>query len=152
MKVILLQDIKGLGKRLDIKNVSDGYARNFLIPRNLIKIANTQNLKEIESQKLILVKKEEESKSQTEQLKKQIEKIELIFKVVIGDKKEMFASIDAKDIKEKLVEEIGSVEILKNSEIILEKPIKKLGEYQVEIELKQGIKTKIKVLIQPTEL
>lgn len=152
MKVILLQDIKGLGKRLDIKNVSDGYARNFLIPRNLIKIANTQNLKEIESQKLILVKKEEESKSQTEQLKKQIEKIELIFKVVIGDKKEMFASIDAKDIKEKLVEEIGSVEILKNSEIILEKPIKKLGEYQVEIDLKQGIKTKIKVLIQPTEL
>ena len=152
MKVILLQDIKGLGKKLDIKNVSDGYARNFLIPRNLIKIANTQNLKEIESQKLILIKKEEELKSQTEQLKKQIEKIELVFKVTIGDKKEMFASIDAKDIKEKIIEEIGSVEALKNSEIILEKPIKKLGEHQVEIDLKQGIKAKIKILIQPAEL
>lgn len=152
MKVILLQDIKGLGKKLDIKNVSDGYARNFLIPKGLVGLATPQNIKAIEAKRLVLVEKEKELKSQAEQLKKQIEKIELIFKVAVGEKQEMFASVDAKDIKEKVVEEIGSAEILKNSEIILEKPIKKLGEHQVEIDLKQGVKAKIKVLIQPAEL
>lgn len=151
MQVILLQDIKGLGKKLDIKNASDGYARNFLIPKGLVKPATSQNLKEIESQKLILVKKEEELKTQTEQLKKQIEKIELVFKVAVGDKQEMFSSINVNDIKEKLSEKIGSTEVLKNSEIMLEKPIKKLGEHQVEIDLKKEVKAKIKILIQPTE-
>ncbi|MFA5386421.1 MAG: 50S ribosomal protein L9 [Candidatus Paceibacterota bacterium] len=152
MKVILLQDIKGLGKKLDIKNVSDGYARNFLIPKGLVGLATPQNIKAIEAKRLVLVEKEKELKSQAEQLKKQIEKIELIFKVAVGEKQEMFASVDAKDIKEKIMEEIGSIEVLKNSEIILEKPIKKLGEHQVEINLKQGVKAKIKVLIQPAEL
>ena len=152
MKVILFQDTKGLGKKLDIKNVSDGYARNFLIPKGLVKPATPQNLKEVEIHKLTLTKKEEELKSLAEQLKKQIERIEVVFKVAVGDKQEMFASIDEKDIKEKLIEKIGSVEVLKNSKIILEKPIKKLGEHQVEIDLSRGVKANLKVVIQPEQL
>ena len=137
MKVILLQDTKGLGKKLDIKDVSDGYARNFLIPKGLVKLASAQNLKELETQKAILAKKEEELKTQLTKLKKEIEKIEIEFKVAVGEKKQMFASIGGSDIKEKIIEKFSSIEQFKEplnySEIILEKPIKKLGEHQVKL-------------------
>jgi len=156
MKVILLQDTKGLGKKLDIKDVSDGYARNFLIPKGLVKLASAQNLKELETQKAILAKKEEELKTQLTKLKKEIEKIEIEFKVAVGEKKQMFASIGGSDIKEKIIEKFSSIEQFKEplnySEIILEKPIKKLGEHQVEIDLSRGVKANLKVVIQPEQL
>jgi len=153
MKVILLQEIKNLGKKFDVKNVNDGYARNFLIPRGLAKPADAKSLKELEILKTTLLKKEEAIKTQLIKLKEEIEKMKIEFKVAVGEKKQMFASIDEKDIKEKIIEKFSATEEFKNLlsdlKIILEQPIKKLGEYQVEIDLSRGVKAKIKVIITP---
>jgi len=156
MKVILVQDIKNLGKKFNIKDVSDGYARNFLIPKGLVRSANEKNLKELEALKATVAKKEEKLKTQLSKLKKEIEKIEIEFKVAVGEKQQMFASVDESDIKEKIIEKFSSIEQFKEplnySEIILEKPIKKLGEHQVEIDLSRGVKANLKVVIQPEQL
>ena len=153
MKVILVQDIKNLGKKFNIKDVSDGYARNFLIPKGLVRSANEKNLKELEALKATVAKKEEKLKTQLSKLKKEIEKIEIEFKVAVGEKQQMFASVDESDIKEKIIEKFSSIEQFKEPlnylKVILEKPIKKLGEHQVEINLGMGVKTKVKIVITP---
>lgn len=153
MKVILLSNIKGLGNKSDVKTVSDGYARNFLIPKGLVRQADRKNLKELEAQKIISTEKEERIKTQINQLKKEIEKIEAEFKVEVGNKQEMFASINEKDIKDRIIENLGTnnqfPEILSHLKIILEKPIKKLGEYQVEIDLGREVAANLKVIVKP---
>ncbi|MEK7555502.1 MAG: 50S ribosomal protein L9 [Patescibacteria group bacterium] len=141
MKIILLQDIKTLGNKYDIKNVSDGYARNFLIPRNLAKIATSQAIKELEIQKTKFEQKEKEIKAKLERSAKGLEGREFKFEVKTGKKGEIFGSINKEDIKKSLTEK--GIE----SEILLERSLKTLGEHQVEIDLGSGVKTKIKVIL-----
>ena len=152
MKIILLENIKNLGKKYDIKNVSDGYARNFLIPKKLAEPATPENLQKIEKIKDILSQKNEEIKILTNQLKEKLKDIELEFNVSVGEKQQMFNSISEKDIKEKIFEKLTldkkSKEMIDHSEIILEKSIKKLGEYQVEINLGNEIKTNLKISVK----
>jgi len=153
MKIILLSNIKGLGNKSDVKMVSDGYARNFLIPKNLAKPVSPKNLKELEAQKIISAKKEEKIKAQFNQIKKEIEEIEVEFKVEVGNKQEMFASINESDIKNKIMENLGAdsqfSEFLNHLKIILEKPIKKLGEYQIKIDLSRGVTANLKIIVKP---
>ncbi len=142
MKVILLEDIKNLGKKLDVKNVSDGYVRNFLLPKKLVKIATKEAIKGLESQKAKLEQQEQELKSKTEKLAKDLNNQEFKFKVKIGKKEEVFGSIGKEDIKKALIDEKGI-----DAKVLLEKPLKTLGEYQVEINLGKGVKTKINIIL-----
>lgn len=139
MKVILLQDIKGLARKFDVKEVKDGYARNFLIPKGLVKIATNEAIKELEVKKSAWSKEEQEIKTKLETLAKDLANKEFRFKVKIGKKGEIFGSVTKDDIKEKL--------LMTNVEINLERPIKKLGEHQVEINLGKGVKANIKVSV-----
>lgn len=143
MKVILLQDVKGLGKRNDIKEVSVGYARNFLLPKNLVEITTPGALKRLLE---VRAKKEEEKKvliADLERKKEKIKDITLAFKVKVGKEGGVFGSISAKDIKSAL-EEKGIL----SAEAKLKKPLKELGEHQIEINLGEGIKADIKILIE----
>jgi len=143
MKVIFLQDVKDFGKKFDVKNVKDGYARNFLLPRNLAKIATSQAIKQLEAQKAAWGKQEIEAKNKLEALAKEISEKELHFTLKTGDKGEIFGSVTREDIKNKLSLSDSDIEIN------LERPIKKLGSHQVEINLGKGVKTKIKIIIEP---
>ncbi len=143
MKIILLQDVKNFGRKFDVKNVKDGYARNFLLPRGLAKIANDKIINELASQKAAWEKQEQKIKNNLEALAKNLAEQEFKFTLKTGKKGEVFGSINKDDIKNKLA--------IPDAEINLERPIKKLGEHQVEIVLGGGVKTKIKVVIEPIE-
>jgi large subunit ribosomal protein L9 len=153
VKVILLQTIKGLGNKFDIKNVKDGYARNFLIPRGLAKIATEQVIKELEAKKVAWQKEEQEIKNKLEALIKELSGQEFKFTLKTGKKGEVFGSVAKSDIKTRIYTDMKTDlhGYLENLEVDLNQPIKTLGEHQVEIDLGKGVKTLIKVIIEPSQ-
>ncbi|MBU2540000.1 50S ribosomal protein L9 [Patescibacteria group bacterium] len=144
MKVILLQDIEKLGKKYDIKEIKDGYARNFLIPGNLVKLATKENLNWLNNQR----KKEEEQAA--EELKKvqesasTLDGTEINISVKVGGDEQLFESINEQKIVEKLKE--AGFKIKKN-QIKLEKPIKELGEFPIKIILDHNLEAEITIVV-----
>lgn len=149
MQVILLQDIKGLGRKYDTKQVKDGYVRNFLLPRKLVKIATDSAIKELETQKAELERQKQELKAKLEKLAKDLYGKEFRFNVKTGEKGEIFGSVSKEDIKTRIVADINADlrGYIKDIEINLERSLKTLGEHQVEIDLSAGVKTKIKLQV-----
>lgn len=144
MKVILLQDVNKLGKKYDLKNVSNGHARNFLIPKGLVKPATKEALEWLEVQKEILRKKAEDDLKITQDRVSSVDGMELIIPVRIGDEGEMFESINAQKISDKF-KELGFD--IKKTQIVLENPIKELGEFPVKIHFPHNLEAEIKVII-----
>jgi len=148
MKVILLQDIENLGKKLDVKEVKDGYARNFLIPKNLVKLATKQSLIWLETQKEIMAKVAEGELEETQKKVSAIDGQEITIMTKVGKKEELFESISSQKIAKEL-KKIG-IEIEKK-QVDLETPIKKLGAYQVKIKFEHNLEAEIKVIISAEE-
>ena len=144
MKVILLQDVNKLGKKYEVKNVSDGHARNFLIPRGLVKPATKEALEWLEVQREILRKSAENDLKETEGAASSIDGMELIITVKIGDEGQLFESINVQKISEKF-KELGFD--VKKSQIALENPIKETGEFPVKIHFPHNLEAQIKVII-----
>lgn len=144
MRIVLLQDVKDLGEKGNIKDVKDGYGRNFLIRKNLAKILTP----EIENQIKIGKEKQEKDtiklKSQTEILKENIEKLKLIIKTKIGKTGQVFGSITAI----KIANELEKQGIKLQKEQILSLPIKTLGEHKIKIKLPQEIGAELTILIE----
>ena len=144
MKVILLQDIDKVGKKYEVKNLSDGHARNFLIPQGLVKPATDEALKWLETQKDILRKKAEEALRLVQDSASSIDGAEVAIQVKVGDDGQLFESITAQKISEKL-KELGFE--IKKSQILLEEPIKTAGEYPVKVRLEHNLEPEIKVMV-----
>lgn len=149
MKIILLRDIKNLGRKFDIKQVKNGYARNFLLPQGLVKIATDKVIKELEAKKTAWEKEEEEIKNKLETLAKDLAGQKFNFKLKTGKKKEVFGSVNKDDIKTRINADMKADlhGYLEDMEIKLEHPIKTLGEHLVEIDFGRGVKAKIKVIV-----
>jgi len=143
MRVILLQDIDNLGKKYEIKEVKDGYARNFLIPKGLAKEATKEALAWLEMQKEIETKKAEEELKTVQGFASSLDGLEVIIPVKIGEEGQLFESITSQKISEKL-KELG-FEVKKN-QIDLAEPIKELGEYPIKIKLEHNLEVEIKVI------
>ena len=150
MQVILLQDIPNFGKKYDVKNVKDGYARNFLLPKNLVKIATEKTIKELEKQKAILEQQEKELKEKLESVTKNLDGKEFKFFLKTGGEEKAFGSISVNDIKTRIYADAGTDlrGSLENIKIDLKRPIKTLGEHKVEVDLGRGVKTEIKVVTE----
>ncbi|NMA86401.1 MAG: 50S ribosomal protein L9 [Tissierellia bacterium] len=131
MKVILLKDVKGLGSAGEMVNAKDGYARNFLFPRNLAVEANAQNMKKWEEQKKIDKAKEKEEYENALKLKGKIESINLELKSKAGEGGRLFGSITSKDIADLLKSEYN-IEIDRRK-IEMKENIKTLGNTQVAV-------------------
>jgi len=144
MRVILLQDVENLGKKYDVKEVKDGYARNFLIPRGLVKQATGKALKCLEDQKEIEKKKAEEELKKIQELASKIDGIELVILTKIGEEGQLFEKITSQKIFEKL-KELG-FEIAKN-QIDLPEPIQELGEFPVKIRFSHNLEPEISVIV-----
>jgi large subunit ribosomal protein L9 len=144
MKVILLKDIENLGKKYEIKEVSDGYARNYLIPKKLAKVANEKNLKWLEKQKEKEEKKAEEELKKVQEAASAIDGQEVVIPVKVGEDGQLFESITVQKIYERL-KELG-FEIKKN-QILLESPIKELGEFPVKIKFPHNLEAEIKIIV-----
>lgn len=147
MKVILLQDVKNLGKKWDIKEVSGGYARNFLLPKKLVEIADDSALKKIEKLKEKEVQSQKEGLEKTQEIATALQGREVVISVKEKEGK-LFGSISAKDIVKALKKDNV---ILPPSAIELESPIKEVGEYEVRIKLDHGIEVQLSVLVEGTK-
>ena len=144
MKVILLKDIDKIGKKLELKNVSDGYAKNFLLPNNLAKPATSQAIEWLKIQQVIQKKKAEEDLKAAESKASEIDGSEIMMPVKIGEEGQLFESITAQKIADKLNE--ANV-VVKKSQILLEQPIKELGEYPIKVLFEHNLEVEIKVIV-----
>jgi len=144
MKVILLKDVENLGKKYEIKEVAEGYARNFLFPKKLAKPATEANLKWLEKKLKKLEEKAEEELKKVQNLASEIDGLEIVIPVKVGEDGQLFESITSQKILEKLKEEGFE---LKKKQIVLEKPIKELGEFPVKVKFPHNLEAEIKVIV-----
>lgn len=145
MVVILLKDVKGTGKAGEVVKVSDGYARNMLLPKGLAKEATEGNIRNLEKQKELAAEKKA---AQKEAAKKQAEKlgqITLTIKAKGGDNGKLFGSITTKDIAAAL-EKQENIKVDKKK-IVLDNPIKTTGETEVAVKLFEEVSAKLKVTV-----
>jgi len=149
MKVILQTDVKGMGKRGEIVNASDGHARNYLFPRKLAIPADKQNLNEHNLKKASEAHKKELEKQDAIRIKEKIEKLELAIKTKAGENGKTFGSITSKEISENLEKEFG--EKVDKKKIVIKDPIKNIGEYTVELKLFEGVTAKLKINVTTEE-
>lgn len=145
MIIILMKDVKGTGKAGDVVKVSDGYARNMLLPRGLAKEATEGNIRNLEKQKKIAAEKLEEEKAVAKDLASRLEKITVKIETKGGDTGKLFGSITSKDIAEAL-ENQENIKIDKKK-IELSSPIKQAGETKVTVKLFTDISAELKVSV-----
>ena len=144
MKVILLKDVEKLGKKGEVKEVSNGYARNFLIPEELAVIANKDEIIKIEEQQEVESKKAEKELGEFQELATKLDGLELEISVKISEDGKLFGAINTVKIIEKLKEQ--GIDIDKGY-IKLKDPIKEIGDYEVKISLPHNLEANIKVII-----
>lgn len=149
MKVILTQDVKGSGKKGEAINVAEGYARNFLFPKDLAIEATEGNLKELARQQAALAQKKAEELDKAKMLAKQLEKVSLTIAVKMGEGGRLFGSINTKDIGEQLEKKYGLA--LDKRKIELKGPIKNLGTHPVTIRLHPEVTATIDIKVIAAE-
>lgn len=143
MKVILKADIKGVGKKDQVINASDGYARNFLFPKKLAVEANAENMSKLKSKKEATQFKKDVQKEEAEKIADKLSKITLRINVKVGENGKVFGGVSAKEIAENLAEKY-KIKIDKKK-IELKETIKTLGTKDVNIKLYEGVVGTLKV-------
>ncbi|MDO8557312.1 MAG: 50S ribosomal protein L9 [Candidatus Jorgensenbacteria bacterium] len=143
MKVILLKEIRGLGHKGDVKEVKEGYARNLLMPQKLAEIATPAALARASEEKARIEKNRAEKTAELKKSAESIKNTTLIFKMKTGEKGKVFGSITDADIRNALSEKGFNIPIASKHHI------KTTGEHILDIDLGDGIKTKLRVLVEP---
>lgn len=145
MKVVLNQDVKGIGKKLQIVEVSEGYARNFLLPKKLAVIADNKNLNEVQGKISSQKYKKETELQKANENKKILENGFIEFRHKVGEASKLYGSVTEKDIAEKIKEKFN-IDINKKK-ITINDSIKNLGNYTVNVKLYEGVIAKLKVTV-----
>lgn len=144
MKIILLKDIKNLGKKGDVKEVADGYARNFLLPKNLVKIVTKKALKELEKEKELEAKKAEKELKAIQEVVSQIDGQEIGISMKLKESGEIYGSVTPYKISQVLKKKGFDI---KKTQISLKEPIKKLGEYPITVNFDHGLEAEVKAIV-----
>lgn len=149
MKVILLENIESLGHKNEIKEVADGYARNFLIPKKKVVVITSDNLEwAIEKQKetQILIEKDLQ---EIQKMAEKLDGLEVVFETKTGEQKQLYESIDSQKISQKLEKEKF---IVKPSQIHLKEKIKELGEYPIKVSLNHNLEVEIRIIVESEKI
>jgi large subunit ribosomal protein L9 len=146
MEVILKEDIANVGKIGDVVRVRDGYARNYLLPRGLVLVANKKNLKAFEHQKKIVADQKQKIQRQNQALADQLAGVALVIGMKVGEEGRLFGSVTNMQIEKALKAKGISVERRK---IHLTEPIKMVGDYEVPIRLSADVTVALKVSVVP---
>ncbi|MFO7807467.1 MAG: 50S ribosomal protein L9 [Candidatus Moraniibacteriota bacterium] len=147
MKVVLLKEVEKLGKAGEIKQVSDGFARNYLIPKKMAKPATQKAIEKVEEQLKKELEKNKEELRRNQKLAEEIKKEEIIIRKK-AKKGKLFGSVTEEDIVKALKEKHIDT---KESNIKMNKQIKEAGEYEIKISLNHGIEAELKVIIEEEE-
>lgn len=145
MIVILLKDLKGTGKKGDVVKVSDGYARNMLLPKGIAKEATEGNVKNLNKQKEIAAEKEAEKKAAAQELAKKMEDMTVTIEAKGGEGGRLFGSITTKDISEALAAQ-HKIKVDKKK-MDLKTAIKNAGEFHVKVKLYPEVAAELKVIV-----
>jgi len=147
MEVILNESIENLGKAGDIVSVANGYARNYLLPRGIAIIADKKNLAKIERQREAILKKAAKMKEEYEALAAQLVGLDIEIPVKVGEEDKLYGSVTNLDIA-RAIEEKGFE--IDRKKIVLEEPIKALGEYEIPVKLSPDVTAAIKIKVVST--
>jgi large subunit ribosomal protein L9 len=148
MQIILREDIDKLGNRGDVVKVKEGYARNFLLPRRLAVPANESNKKIVEQERQAHLRKEATLKGQAEELGKLMANLQIVIKQKAGENDHLFGSVTAQDIANALEAQKYSID---RKKIVLDEPIKQLGDYKVTVKLHKEVSVEIPVSVTKDE-
>ena len=148
MKIILRQDVDELGLEGDIVDVANGYARNYLIPKGIGLEATPQNIKGLELQRKKIEVRRLRAKEEAEKLKQELEGMEVTFSQKAGEEGKLYGSVTTMDIASYL-EGLGIV--IDRRKIHLDKPIKSLGEFEVQVKIYPEVTGSVKVIVVPEE-
>ena len=148
MKVILLKDIKGIGKKLDVKEVKDGYGRNFLIPRKLAVLADSSASRVVEARLKLRARQQAQTEAEMAELAKLLEGKELTIKARSGAEGRLFGSVTSADIADGLK---NANLVVDKKNIELAEPIHQLGNYEIPIRLTKDLSPKIKLTVAEKE-
>ncbi|MDD7349512.1 MAG: 50S ribosomal protein L9 [Clostridiales bacterium] len=146
MKVILLEDVKSLGKKGEVVNVNDGYARNLLFKKNLGIEATKQNLNDLKLQKQNNDKLEAERLQEAKDLAKELERKEVVLAIKAGSDGRVFGSVSTKEIAEAAKEQLGYE--LDKKKMQLKEAIKSIGTFQVPVKLHPKVTAQLKVVVK----
>ena len=145
MKVILKQDIKGVGKKDQIINASDGYARNFLLPKGLAVVADSTNMSNLKSKNEANLYKKNQELENAKSIANKLNETTLKIKAKVGENGKLFGGITSKEISEHLKKDFN-IEVDKKK-IVLNENIKQIGTTIVEVNLYEGVVAKLKVMV-----
>lgn len=146
MEVILLKDVRRLGSAGDIKRVADGYARNYLVPRELAVPATEAARRQVSERQAAEVRKEAETKAQAQQQASSLGDVQLVFQAKAGEGGRLYGSITSGDIAEELSKVIGQP--VDRRKVRLEEPIRDLGKSAVEVRLHSDVQISVTVLVE----
>ena len=149
MKVILKQDIKGVGKKDQVVNATDGYARNFLFPKNLAVPADSGNMNNLKAKNESIQYRKGEDLKEAKEIAEKMKKITLKIAVKAGDNGKLFGAVTAKEIAESLKKD-HKIDVDKKK-ILLSESIKVAGTTRVEIKLNEGVMASVLVMVVPTK-
>lgn len=144
MKVILREDVTDLGAIGELVSVKDGYARNYLIPKQLAVLANTKNIRQMDHQKRLIESNKVRVRKEAGDIASNLENVSCTIPMLVGEQDKLFGSVTSKDIEEALQHEGIN---LSRKRIILDEPIKSLGVYTVDVRLHSEVTAKLKVWV-----
>ena len=147
MKVILKSDVDQLGRMGDLVEVKAGFARNYLLPKEMAALATTKNVKLLEHEKRIIAAKIKKEKFSAEEIAKKIEALSITIPAKVGEEGKLFGSVSSKDIADAML--AAGVEVDKRK-ILLDKPIKEVGAFQVQIKVYRDVTASVKVDVVPS--
>ena len=147
MEVLLLKDVKRLGRAGEIRKVADGYARNYLIPRGLAVLATPGAVQRTEVQKAIDAQRQERVRDDASALAERLTEIHLTFKMKAGEGGRLYGSVTAADVAEEIQKRTGHP--IDKRKVALEEPIRLLGEHKVVLKLGSGIAPVATVVVEP---
>jgi len=146
VKVILLQDVKGHGKKGDVVNASDGFARNYLFPKKLAVEATTENLRELKNKQAAEQKRKQKELEEAKKQAEAISKVEVVVKANSGEGGKLFGSITNKEIADALKKD-HNIDLDKKK-IVLPEPIRSLGNFELEVKVYPEVTARLKVRVE----
>lgn len=149
MKVVLLQDVSGVGRVGEVREVAEGYFRNFLAPRGLAAAATEAAMRRVAEQRELKARREARVAAENRSLAERIRQTQVTLKVKVGEQYRLYGAVTAADIAGELSKQLGHP--IDKRHVELEEPIRHLGTYEVPVHLARGVEPKVTVVVEREE-